>query len=63
MNYHGPDQLGETISRWSRYTLDALLNYDKTFNQDHHFKAMVGYKIGSMIIGIYTLSASFRIVK
>ena len=45
MNYHGPDQLGETISRWSRYTLDALLNYDKTFNQDHHFKAMVGYKI------------------
>ena len=45
VNYHGPDQLGETISRWSRYTLDALLNYDKTFNQDHHFKAMVGYKI------------------
>ena len=25
--------------------MDALLNYDKTFNQDHHFKAMVGYKI------------------
>ena len=45
VNYHGPDQLGETISRWSRYTLDALLNYDKTFNQDHHFNAMVGYKI------------------
>lgn len=25
--------------------MDALLNYDKTFNQDHHFKAMAGYKI------------------
>ena len=45
VNYHGPDQLTETISRWSRYTLDALLNYDKTFNQNHHFKAMAGYKV------------------
>lgn len=45
VNYHGPDQLTETVSRWSRYTLDALLNYDKTFGQDHHFKAMTGYKI------------------
>lgn len=45
VNYHGPDQLTETISRWSRYTLDALLNYSKTFNQDHGIKAMAGYKI------------------
>lgn len=45
VNYHGPDQLTETVSRWSRYTLDALLNYDKTFGQDHHFKALAGYKI------------------
>lgn len=45
VNYHGPDQLTETIARWSRYTLDALLNYNKTFNQDHNLKAMAGYKI------------------
>ncbi len=45
VNYHGPDQLEETINRWSRYTLDALLNYNKTFNQDHNFKALAGYKI------------------
>lgn len=45
VNFHGPDQLEETISRWSRYTLDALLNYGKTFNQYHHFKAMAGYKV------------------
>ena len=32
-NYHGPDQLTETISRWSRYTLDALANYNKTFKK------------------------------
>lgn len=25
--------------------MDALLNYDKTFNQNHHFKAMAGYKV------------------
>lgn len=45
VNYHGPDQLTETIKRWSRYTLDALLNYEKTINQDHNLKVMAGYKI------------------
>lgn len=49
VNYHGPDQLTETIVRWNRYTLDALLNYSKSFNEDHNLKAMVGYKIESMI--------------
>ena len=44
-NYHGPDQLTETISRWSRYTLDALANYEKTFNEVHNLKVMAGYKI------------------
>lgn len=44
-NYHGPDQLTETISRWSRYTLDALANYNKTFNEDHNLKVLAGYKI------------------
>lgn len=44
-NYHGPDQLTETISRWSRYTLDALVNYDKTFNKIHNLKILGGYKI------------------
>ena len=44
-NYHGPDQLTETITRWSRYTLDALANYTKTFNEDHNLKVMAGYKI------------------
>ena len=44
-NYHGPDQLTETISRWSRYTLDALANYEKTFNEAHNLKVMAGYKI------------------
>ncbi|WP_245832413.1 SusC/RagA family TonB-linked outer membrane protein [Massilibacteroides vaginae] len=45
VNYHGPDQLEEKVNRWSRYTLDALLNYAKTFNQDHNLKVMGGYKI------------------
>ena len=45
VNYHGPDQLTEKIERWSRYTLDALLNYDKTFLEDHNLKLMAGYKI------------------
>ena len=45
VNYHGPDQLTETIVRWNRYTLDALLNYSKSFNEDHNLKAMAGYKI------------------
>lgn len=45
VNYHGPNQLTETITRWSRYTLDALLNYNKTFNQDHNLKVMTGYKV------------------
>ncbi len=45
VNYHGPDQLTETVNRWSRYTLDALMNYSKTFNQDHTLKALAGYKI------------------
>ena len=44
-NYHGPDQLTETVTRWSRYTLDALANYAKTFNEDHNLKVMAGYKI------------------
>lgn len=44
-NYHGPDQLNEKISRWNRYTLDAVANYGKTFNEIHNLKAMVGYKI------------------
>ena len=47
VNYHGPDQLTEKVDRWSRYTLDALLNYSKTFNNDHNFKAMAGYKLES----------------
>ena len=47
VNYHGPDQLTEKVNRWSRYTLDALLNYSKTFNTDHNLKAMVGYKLES----------------
>ena len=47
VNYHGPDQLTEKVDRWSRYTLDALLNYSKTFNSDHNLKAMVGYKLES----------------
>ena len=45
VNYHGLDQLTEKIERWSRYTLDALLNYDKTFLEDHNLKLMAGYKI------------------
>lgn len=43
--YHGPTELTETIERWSRYTLDAVLNYSKTFNEDHNLKVMAGYKI------------------
>ena len=53
VNYHGPDQLTETISRWSRYTLDALLNYDKTFNQDHWLQRWLVIRSKSMIIGIW----------
>ena len=49
-NYHGPDQLTETVTRWSRYTLDALANYAKTFNEDHNLKVMAGYKIEKYII-------------
>ena len=45
VNFHGPDQLTETIARWNRYTLDALLNYNKTFAGKHNLKAMAGYKI------------------
>lgn len=45
VNYHGPDQLTETLNRWHRYTFDALLNYSKTFNQDHNLKVMGGYKV------------------
>ena len=45
VNYHGPDQLTETVDRWSRYTLDALANYKKTFNEDHNLKVMAGYKV------------------
>ncbi len=45
VNYHGPDQLQEKVGKWNRYTLDALVNYNKTFNQDHNFKAMLGYKL------------------
>ncbi len=47
VNYHGPDQLTEKYNRWSRYTLDALLNYSKTFNEDHNLKVMLGYKVES----------------
>lgn len=45
VNYHGPHQLTETITKWNRYTLDALLNYNKTFSGVHNLKALGGYKI------------------
>ncbi|MDD2438091.1 MAG: TonB-dependent receptor [Massilibacteroides sp.] len=45
VNFHGPDQLTETMNRWSRYTLDALMNYHETFNEDHNVKVMAGYKV------------------
>ena len=45
VNYHGPDQLTETVNRWSRYTLDILANYEKTFNENHNLKILAGYKL------------------
>ena len=45
VNYHGPDQLNEKIEKWDRYTFDAWLNYNKTFDQAHNLKVMAGYKV------------------
>lgn len=39
-----PNNLTESFTNWSRYTLDALLNYDKQFGK-HGLKAMAGYHL------------------
>ncbi len=41
--YHGPNQLDERYYLWNRTTFDALLNYDKLFNDVHSFKVMLGW--------------------
>lgn len=43
-NYHGPDQLTETITMWNRPSFDAWLNYTKTLGEVHNLKVMAGYK-------------------
>lgn len=41
--YHGPNQLDERYYLWNRTTFDALLNYDKLFNDVHTFKVLLGW--------------------
>lgn len=43
--YQGPTSNREGMSTWSRKMLDIFLNYEKTFNEAHHFKAMFGYNV------------------
>lgn len=41
--YHGPNQLDENYYLWNRTSFDALLNYDKLFNDVHSFKVLLGW--------------------
>lgn len=41
--YHGPNQLDERYYLWNRTSFDALLNYDKLFNDVHSIKVLLGW--------------------
>lgn len=41
--YHGPNQLDERYYLWNRTSFDALLNYDKLFNDVHSLKVLLGW--------------------
>ena len=44
--YHGPNELNTASFLWNRSSLDALLNYDKTFGK-HTIKGLLGYRMES----------------
>lgn len=41
--YHGPNRLNQDFYNWNRASADVLLNYNKTFGENHKFSAMAGY--------------------